>query len=387
MARTKIFVLGTRGFPGVQCGVEKHCEELYPRLVKLGCEVTVFTRTPYLAPENRPKQWAGIKFVHLWCPKSKSLEAITHTFIGVMIAGLNSPDILHVHAVGPANCIPLARLLGLKVVMTHHGPDYEREKWGALARRVLRLGEYLGTSFADGIIAISRGIERRLTARARISGKVVYIPNGVDIPGDVETGGTLSRLGLKPRGYLFTACRFVPEKGLHDLIRAYNQIPDPGFKLVIAGDADHETEYSRKIKQMAEESEGVVLAGFISGDPLRELFANAGLFILASYYEGLPIVLLEALSYGLPVLASDIPQNREFRLPEFRYFPPGDVESLAGKMVELFNAGIDDREKAGQVVTLREKYSWDAIAHQTRGLYNNLNNSRCGFPGNNLEIE
>ena len=153
-----IAVLGTRGFPDVLGGVERHCEELYPRLVQLGARVTVMTRTPYIPPQNRRAEWRGINFVHLYCPRKKSLEAIIHTFLGTLRAKQLAPDILHFHAVGPSLLMPAARLLDFKAVMTHHGPDYERAKWGLLAKAVLRRGESWGVKNAHEIIAISKGI-------------------------------------------------------------------------------------------------------------------------------------------------------------------------------------------------------------------------------------
>ncbi|MFH1957595.1 MAG: glycosyltransferase family 4 protein [bacterium] len=367
--KIKIIVLGTRGFPHVQGGVEKHCEELYPRLVKLGCDITVFTRTPYIPAEERLTEWRGIKFIHLWCPRKKSFEAIIHTFLGVIVSWRKSPDILHIHAIGPSLLVPLARLLGLKVVMTHHGPDYERKKWGSAAKLVLRAGEYMGISFANRIIAISRGIKQRLEKKTCSAEKSGYIPNGVTFPDIVSEGKALERFSLEPRKYVFTAARFVPEKGLHDLIKAYRRIENSEFKLVIAGDADHETEYSRQLKRLAKETAGVILTGFISGEPLQELFSNAGLFVLPSYYEGLPIALLEALSYGLPVLASDIPQNREVHLPDFRFFETGNVNDLSKTMINLFNLGISEEEKNSQKKNLKENYNWDKIAAKTCEVY------------------
>ena len=366
----KVFVIGTRGFPNVQGGVEKHCEELYPRLAKLGFNIEVFTRTPYIPAAERLKEWKGIKFIHLWCPRKKSFEAIIHTFLGVMLARLRSPDILHIHAIGPSLLIPLAKCLGMKVVMTHHRPDYEREKWGRFAKIILKAGEVLGTLFADRIIAISKGIEKHLKGRG--IKKVVYIPNGVSLPKILQAGETLRKYNVKAAEYIFTACRFVPEKGLHDLINAYGKIKNPDFKLVIAGDADHETDYSRGIKKMAGETEGVVLTGFVSGEPLQELFSNAGLFVLPSYYEGLPIALLEAMSYGLPVLVSDIPQNREVHLPDFRYFSAGDVEKLSVKIVELMKQGISEEEKKQQAEILINEYNWEDIARKTFEVYESI---------------
>ena len=366
----KIAVVGTRGFPGVQGGVEKHCEELYPRLVKLGCKVLVFTRTPYIPPEKRLNEWKGVKFFHLWCPRKKSLEAITHTFLAVILAKKWKPDILHIHAIGPALVIPFARALGFKIVMTHHGPDYERAKWGNLAKKVLKLGEKRGVIHSNCIIAISKGIRKHI--KAKFGKEAVFIPNGVCIPQIISPGEELRRWELKPKEYVFTACRFVPEKGLHDLIRAYQRINNPLFKLVIAGDADHETFYSRELKKLAAETPGVVLTGFVSGKRLGELFSNAGLFVLPSYYEGLPIALLEALSYGLPVLVSDIPQHKELPLENYRYFQKGNIADLSKKMLELFKKGISEKEKEKYISLIRKNYDWDQIAKKTLKVYEEI---------------
>jgi len=373
LPRLKIFVLGTRGFPNVQGGVEKHCEELFPRLVKLGCDVTVVTRTPYIPKEKRVSEWKRVKFIHLWCPKQKSIEAIIHTFLGVVVARIKSPDILHIHAIGPSILTPLANLLGLRVVMTNHGPDYQRQKWGKFAKIILKTGEFLGVKFADEVIIISKAIKGFL--ENKYSRKdLKFIPNGVNLAEIILAGNILKKYNLEPKKYIFTACRFVPEKGLHDLISAYQKISNPEFKLVIAGDADHETAYSRNIKKSAKESPGIILTGFISGKPLQELYSNAGLFVLPSYYEGLPIALLEAMSYGLPVLVSDIPQNREIPLPKFRFFEPGDVDLLSKKMVELFKLGIDEEESIKEREILKEKYNWSKIAKQTFQVYKNALN-------------
>ncbi len=372
MDHLKIFVIGTRGFPNVQGGVERHCEELYPRLAEKGCEITVAFRPPYIPVEKRMTSWRGISLVPVWCPRKKAFEAIVHSVLGVIAARRNSPDILHIHAVGPSIVTPLAKLLGLKVVVTNHGPDYQRAKWGKVAKAILKLGEYFGTKYSNQVIVISRTIQNLLADQY---GKTdtVLIPNGVTKPAIAAGGETMKKYGLDPDSkYVFTAVRFVPEKGLHDLIGAYRKIENPPFKLVIAGDADHETAYSRQIKKMAGETPGVVLTGFTSGEPLAELFSNAGLFILPSYYEGLPIALLEAMSYELPVLVSDIPQHKEVPLPEKRYFAVGNVDQLAVKMKALLAEGIDEEEKARQRAMIEERYNWDRIAEATLGVYRSI---------------
>ena len=366
----KIAVLGTRGFPGVQGGVEKHCEELYPRLAAMGCDVTVITRAPYIPKEKRKNEWKGVRFVHLWCPRKTAFEAIAHSFMGVLKAASVRPDILHIHSVGPSIFAPMAKTLGLKVITTNHGPDYERAKWGKAARAVLERGERNGALWSDGVIAISRIIKGHIDSK--YGKEAFFIPNGVNVPAAAPPAGELKRWGLEPGKYVFTACRFVPEKGLHDLVDAYKAIADPPFKLVIAGDADHETEYSRRLKRLGRETKGVVLTGVLSGGRLSELFSNAGLFVLASYYEGLPIALLEALSYGLPVLVSDIPQHREIPLGDPRYFVKGDVKALSGALARSYSEGITEGEKRRLLEFVRKEYDWDDIASRTLEVYRHV---------------
>ena len=363
----RIVVIGTRGFPDVQGGIEKHCENLYPRLVGLGCDVTVFTRTPYIPEDKRVKQWRGVKFIHLWCPRRKSLEAITHTFIGTIKTRRLAPDILHMHGIGATLLAPLTKVLGVKSILTHHGPAYKSTRWKRVGKAALILGERFGVRYADAVISISKGIEELV--RKKYSGTADYIPNGVKMPVLIPPGAELKKWGVEPEKYIFTACRFVPEKGLHDLIEAYGAIDGPPFKLVIAGEADHESAYSLQVKKLAERTEGVVLTGLVTGKRLGELFSNAGLFVLPSYYEGLPIALLEALSYGLPVMVSDIPPHREIPLKADRYFEAGDLKALSRALLDGISKGITDSEKESFPPLLEAEYNWDNIALETYKLY------------------
>lgn len=370
MSKFKIFVLGIRGFPDVQGGPERHSQELYPRLIRFGCDVTVFTRTPYIRRENRFFEWRGIKFIHIWSLRKKNFEVIIHTLLGSIVCLLKRPDIVHFHNIGPGLFIPLLKLARIKTVLTYHSINYEHQKWGRFARLILKLGEYLSIKFSDKVIVISRTAKEFLEKKYGRK-DLEFIPNGVEILKVMPTGGNLKKYGLEAQRYIFTASRFTPEKGLHDLIEAYAKINNPEFKLVIAGDVDHEIDYSRRLKQKARKA-GVILTGFISGDALTELYSNAALFVLPSYYEGLPIALLEAMSYGLPVLVSDIAQNREISLPEFRFFPSGEIDLLAKKMIELFKRGISEEEKTQQRKILEENYNWDRIAQQTLEVYKKL---------------
>jgi glycosyltransferase involved in cell wall biosynthesis len=370
VCRVKAVVIGTRGFPNIQGGIESHCQALYPRLVKLGCDVTVFGRAPYLASGKKQFDWNGVHISPVGSVKIRSLETVLHTIAAIFKARKLRPDILHIHGIGPALWTPLAKLMGFKVVLTHHGPDYKRAKWGVFARCMLRLGEAAGVRFSDRTISISTDIKISLAERFRKDS--TYIPNGVEIRPPVLPGKALSSRNLLPGKYIFTACRMVPEKGLHDLLAAYASLKNPRPDLVIAGDSDHESEYSRSLKAKAARTPGVVLTGIIFGEELAELYSNAALYVLPSYYEGLPIGLLEALSYKLPILASDIPPNRQIPLLPERYFPPGNIELFGNSLAALLRKGITPEEQERNIRYLEEHFSWDAIAEKTMEVYSEL---------------
>lgn len=314
----KIIVLGTRGFPGVAGGIERHCESLYPELCKIGCRVQVLARRWLFSPEDRRPSYEEVGLIYLATPRASPVETIVHTASGVIFAAVSRPDILHFHGVGPALLIPLARLLGLKVVFTHHGPDYRRRQWGRLAKWVLRLGERLGTRYAHQVIAVSEEIERGV-CRRRASG-CVRIPNGVGQRSPRASTNYLREIGIEPGEYVLSVGRFVEDKGFHDLVEAFAAVSPPGVRLVLVGGSYHPSRYSRRLEAMAEKHD-VILTGLLSGETLWEVFSKARLFVLPSYYEGLPITLLEAMSFGIDVLVSDIEPNLELGLAPGDYFP------------------------------------------------------------------
>lgn len=370
MSRTqgiRVAWLGLRGFPNVQGGVETHAEHLCPLLAELGCEVEVITRSPY-QPREVGESWRGVRFHRLWAPHSKGLEAVLHTFLGVLYAGLVSrPDVLHIQAIGPALMVPLARLLGLRVVVTHHGPDYDRQKWGRFAKLVLRLGERFGMRWSNGRIVISEVIRRLV--RVKHGRESTLIPNGVVLPEMPGTLGALALFGLEPGKYVLLVSRLVPEKRHLDLIAAFQRAALPGWKLAIVGASDHPDAYVREVLESAASTPGVVCTGLQTGLALRELYAHAGIFVLPSSHEGLPIAMLEALSYGLPVVASDIPANLEVGLAFEHYFPLGDVDALAVRLADYASRPSTDEVRKARRAWVSERFDWHEIARQTMAVY------------------
>lgn len=358
----KIVVLGTRGIPNIQGGVESHCEALYPRLVQLGYEVILITRSPYVI--NQATEYQGVKLKHLYSPKMKSLEAIAHSLLGVMVAFSLKPDILHIHGIGPSLVMPIARLLGLKVVVTYHSPNYEHKKWGKFAKLMLKLGEKFTVNYAHQIIVISKVIQQALKLEYNRDSILVY--NGVNPAIKSSKTDYLESLGIEPQLYIIAVGRFVEEKGFHDLIAAFSAAKNTGYQLVLAGDSDYKTAYREKLIQLAKDN-NVVLTGFIKGEKLQQIYTHAKLFVLPSYNEGLPLALLEAMSYGLKVLVSNIPAHIEVNLPGECYFELGNIEHLIQKLQELLTS-VESLNYAELLV----KYNWNEAAKQTGYIYNNL---------------
>jgi len=356
----KIAVTGPRGIPGVMGGVETHCEELLPRVRRLAPEapITLFARAPYVSAGARDH--AGVHIVPVASTRSRSFEAIIGTFNGLLAARRARADIVHIHAIGPALLAPFARLLGLRVVVTHHGEDYRRAKWGRVARTMLRLGEQFACRAADRLIAVSPSLAERLrAAHPAAAARIRFIPNGVPkLP--AAPADALARFGLTPGAYILAVARIVPEKGLHDLVDAHDRAGDPRM-LVIAGGADHRSAYATALQARA--SDKVRFVGQQDRATLRALLEQAALFVMPSYHEGLPIAALEAASCGAPMLLSGIQPNRDIGLAESHYFPVGDVDALAAALARPAAGYAIDR------AALLAAFDWDRIAERTLAVY------------------
>ena len=367
----KIVVTGTRGIPNIMGGVETHCEELYPRIAEKGYDVAIIRRRNYA--RDTLKQWMRCKLVDIDSPKKKSFEAIVHTFRAINKAKQLGANVLHIHAIGPALLVPYAKMLGMKVVFTHHGPDYDRDKWGLAAKTMLRLGEKMGCKYADHVIVISNVIKELIAEKHGRTKDVHLIYNGVPKPDICHEPEYFKELGIEEGKYILGMCRFVPEKRLHDLVNAYVELRNKeqmdsrnsDIKLVLAGDTDFEDDYSQGLKDLARKN-GVVLTGFVRGKKLHSLLSNALCYSLPSSHEGLPIALLEAMSYGLPVVTSAIPANLEVGLPESCYHRVGDVATLTQKLSDIISQPL---QRINYDMT---KYNWDVIAKQVADIYHSI---------------
>ena len=361
-------VLGLRGITDVQGGIETHARRLYPLLARLGCDIEIVQRSAYYPRARRRRAWRRITLTYLWSPRTRIVETAVHTLLGVLYAAVKRPDVLHLHAIGPALLAPLARLFGLRVVVTHHCADYEREKWGPFAKAVLRAGERLGIGFAHWPIVVSPVLKESVETRYGIG--TTLIPNGAPMATPRRTRHTLRRFDLRPGRYVLCVARLVPEKRQNDLIAAFQAARPPGWKLVLVGEIQRGDGYCEGLVAQAARDTTIVLAGYQRGAALHELYTHAGLFVLPSAVEGHPIALLEAAVYEIPLLASAIPANLALPLPRERYFAVGDRQALA-RQIEVMTKGAAGRSAEGRALhaAIRASYSWRNAAELTRSVY------------------
>lgn len=334
----RVMVLGLRAIVGAQGGVESHVRDLVRGLLaqpQHALEIEVVERRRYVVPGRSLEGLAGrVRLTPLWCPASTGAETIVHTLLGVLYAAWRRPDVLHLHAVGPSLLTPLARLLGLRVVVTHHGEDYAREKWGRFARWALETGEAWGARFANAGIVIAaplQGLMQRKYGR-----QYEFIPNAApEAARRDEAQAVLRRWGLQAGQYFLHVGRVVPEKRQLDLIAAFARCTDPTLRLVLAGANDHPSDYEDQVNRAAAQDARVVRTGALPPADIYQLLSHARAFVLPSSHEGLPISLLEAMRCGAPVVVSDIVSLKAVELPAACYVPCGNVEALGGALAAL----------------------------------------------------
>lgn len=358
----QIDVIGTRGFPGIQGGVERHCECLYGNMSEVS--VRVFRRKPFLTPEAAAAKYPHIRFTDLPSTRIKGLEAVLHSLLATVISVFSAARVVHIHNIGPAIFSPLLRLTGKRVVLTYHSANYEHDKWNRIEKLILRLSEKIALATAHRIIFVN-SIQRDKYPE-RIRRKSVCIANGITPMASCADTSFLQHLVLKPKKYLLTVGRITPEKGLDILIRAFRKLRTD-TKLVIAGAPDQDSSYLHALRSEAGTNGRVVFTGFVQGDNLSQLYTHASAYVLASRTEGFPLVLLEAISFGLPLIVSDIDATRLLPLAQASYFEANNSEALSRKLTEFLTA-CHASDYVCHTVNVAD-YNWQNIASQVVEVY------------------
>ncbi|WP_434739777.1 glycosyltransferase family 4 protein [Micromonospora sp. SH-82] len=364
----RVAMIGQKGVPATFGGIERHVEEMASRLATLGHQVTVYCRDSYGGVTD--PSYRGIRLRRAPTVASKHLDAIVHSTTSTVAAMTERPDVVHYHGLGPVLLAPLPRYTSrARVVLTVHGLDNQRNKWGRAARTVLGAAYRLSGPVPHGLVTVSRGLAAHYADR--FGRAAHYIPNGVSSPKHLPAQ-ELTRFGLTPGGYLLLVGRLVPEKSADLLIRAFRRSSTP-LRLAVVGGSAFTDDFVARLRREAGDDPRIVFTGFAYGDLLAELYSHAAAFVQPSRLEGLPLTLLEAASYGLPVVASDIEPHVEVLerdAPGRRLFREGDEADLV-RALDTVTAD-PDAERAG-AGALRDRvlveYSWDAAARDLERLY------------------
>lgn len=364
----RIAYIAVKGIP-IGGGIEKLTEEIGKRLVKKGHEVVVYCSRDYGTTEG---YYEGMELRTVPSINTKSLHKLSICLLSTLdVISKSKVDIAHVHAVGPSVFSILTRLAGIPTVVQTHGLEWKRDKWGVTGKTFFKLADYTAVRFPHKTTSVS--LVQKNYYESKFGGDVIHIPTGVSHVSRKDPDWILKN-GLDPQKYILFAARLVEEKGAHFLIDAFKNL-NTEMKLVIAGDAAYAEKYKAVLRQKAGDDPRIWFPGFVTGRPLEELFSNAYIFCLPSTLEGLPIALLEAMSYGNCCVASDIPENLE-AVGEYAYtFINRSTESLEKILHHLIEnpKEVESKREAARKYVL-ENYNWDLITDKMESLYYSMFN-------------
>lgn len=369
-------MLGHKRIPSREGGIEVVVEELATRMTAMGHKVTCYNRSGRHVggkefSAGREKEYKGVELKQVITVDKKGLAAVTSSFFGAAAVSFGNYDVVHFHAEGPCAMLWLPKLFGKRCVATIHGIDWRRTKWGGFASRYIKLGEKVAAKYADEIVVLSEGVQKYFMDM--YGRKTVFIPNGTGrvIP---RTLRLIKRHGLDKGGYILFLGRLVPEKGIACLIEAFQNVRTEK-KLVIAGGSSDTDSFVKEIKETAKEDGRIIFTGFVQGEMLEELYSNAYLYVLPSNLEGMPLTLLEAMSYGNCCLVSDIEECASVVEGSAPVFERGSVKDLAEKLQFLCDdeeAVLEYRKRIRELID--RKCGWDEVAERTAALYRGKEN-------------
>ncbi len=368
----RIALIGQKGIPSIAGGIEKHVEQLALGLKRAGHVVQAYVRSTY--PGADAKQWQGIEIIRVKTVDAKNLNAIVYSFFATIQAMRSKPDIIHYHGTGPAVMAFLPRIFTPKITLicTYHSDDTKHQKWSVFARIFFRLAKYLAVKLPHNTIAVSKAQLSDILQTAP-QARVTYIPNGASKPVITAPGKTLQRFNLTSDRYILFTGRLVRHKGVHTLIAAFKKLQPQflDYKLVIVGGSSYTDNYVEAVKKLSHNDPRIVFTGQIDNPELYELMSNAALYVHPAVYEGLSISILEALSYGLITLVSDIAPNLEAAGTVGFSFKTEDTKDLTICMEQLLKLPNAQKQtiKQNTAAFAAEHYDWDIIIKQTLEIY------------------
>lgn len=370
--KLNIAMLGHKRIPSRKGGIEIVVEELSTRMVEVGHSVTCYNRLGHHVSGKEfdggsLKEYKGVKLKSLFTINRKGLAAMTSSFFGAICATFGRYDVIHFHAEGPCAMLWLPKLFGKRCIATIHGIDWQRAKWGGFASKYIKFGEKVAAKYADEIIVLSEGVQKYFMDTYRR--KTVFIPNGVNRPTLRSPQLIKEKYGLGKDEYFLFLGRLVPEKGITYLIEAYKNVKTEK-RLVIAGGSSDTDTFMQELRKLAEGDEKIIFTGFVQGRLLEELYSNAYVYVLPSDLEGMPLSLLEAMSYGNCCLTSDITECAEVVEDKALVFRKADVEDLKQKLQYVCDNTEEVQKLKDQATDyICGKYNWDDVVDRTLELY------------------
>lgn len=370
----KIAMFGHKRIPSREGGIEIVVDELGKRLTEKGMEVTCFNRREHFKKRMRSADMQSYHgMVIKWVPTIdvKGLAAVTSSFFATLDATIGKFDIIHIHAEGPALFCWIPKIFHKKVIVTIHGLDWMREKWhGGIGAKIIHMGEKAAVRYADEIIVLSENTKQYFYKT--YGRKTCMIPNGVCKPVRREANQIEKLYGLNNGSYILFLGRLVPEKGVKYLIQAFKDV-DTNLRLVIAGGSSDTDEYEKSLKDMAINDTRILFTGFVQGELIEELYSNAYLYVLPSDLEGMPLSLLEAMSYSNCCLVSDIKEMTEVVEDKAVIFSKANVQGLKCALQNLCDhPEIVDSYKKQSAEYICKKYDWNEVANKTIAIYRNV---------------
>lgn len=372
MSEKRIAMLGHKRVPSREGGVEIVVQELCCRMAQRGHKVTCYNRRGHHVSGSAfdsQSELDGVRIKSVPTIDKKGLAAVTASFFAALFASFGPYDVVHFHAEGPCAFMWIPRLFGKRCIATIHGLDHMRAKWGRFASAFIMTGEKTAVKCAHEIIVLSRGVQDYFMSR--YGRKTILIPNGVSRPETREAQLIVDKYGLQKDDYVLFLGRIVPEKGLRYLISAWKHVRTDK-KLVIAGGASDTDEFMEEIRLMAAGDERIVFTGFVQGQELDELYSNCYLYTLPSDLEGMPLSLLEAMSYGCCCLTSDIAECADVMGVQGVTFRQGDVQDLTERLQILLDAPDTVQAYRTQAAAyILGRYNWDDVTEKTLKVYEN----------------
>jgi glycosyltransferase involved in cell wall biosynthesis len=359
-----VAIIGTRGYPSYYGGFETAVRKVAPYLVDQGWDVTVYGRDGATRPDDSDRDMR-VKTVETRGVEVKSLSTLSYGLTASLDAAGKKPDVALVMNVANGFYLPLLRARGIRTLVNVDGIEWDRAKWGFLAKTMFRVGARLTAKYADDLVFDAHAISRRWEHDYGRDG--VFIPYGGDVPAELPL-----EPGLTHRGYVLVVARFVPENTIPEFIEAAEEI-SRHIPVVIVGSSGYGGPLDEQIGALQETNPSVHWFGHISDDRrLLSLWQHAAVYFHGHSVGGTNPTLVQAMATGTPIVARDTVYNREV-LADGGHFTTPDPRSIAEAVIALATDPEEqDVASAMNFARSRSQYTWEGVCTAYDGALRSL---------------